>query len=65
MSKSLTLAGGAVAIAVTVSFAALTMHADTEKEARETIEKKIDRVEAVVTDGLRELRQDVKELLRR
>lgn len=65
ISKAVMMVGTGIAVAVSVSFSILLLHASNEKEARDGIEKRTDRVEAIVMDGLRELRQDVKELLRR
>jgi hypothetical protein len=71
-----TTVGGSIAVSAVVMFGAITLHAWGEATAREALERRDgDRIEAIgkrlddlggaVRDGLAELRQDVKTLLRR
>lgn len=62
--KMYLVAGGAIAIAVAASTAMLALHMSSETESRKTLEKQVDALKDSVEDGFREVRADIKALLR-
>lgn len=59
------VAGAAIAVAVAASSAMLGMHISSERESRTALEKQVDEVKRTIDTGFREVRQDIKELLRK